>query len=38
MSGLVESATLAKLPEAWLEILYGPGRLDISVQSNQKPK
>ena len=38
LSGLVKSVTTAKIPDAWLEILYGPGQLDISVQSSQKPK
>ena len=38
MSGFIESVTVAKIPEAWLEILYGPGQLDISVQSNREPK
>ncbi len=38
MSGLVESVTIAKVPEAWLETMYGPGQLDNSVQSKRKPK
>lgn len=38
ISGLDESVTSAKIPDAWLETLHGPGQLDISVQSNPKPK
>ena len=38
MNGLVESVTVAEVPEAWFETMYGPGQLENSVQSNRKPK